>query len=339
MRLRARQERKKRSCGASCGLYTELVKNLLMAPLQDFEARLRDVLHSRVEFIELIGEDLVTAGGKRFRPALVYLATRALGMADPRDTDLAVAVELLHSATLLHDDLIDDADTRRGREAAYRRYGNAVSVLSGDFMLSKVLRILAGLPQCLTREFADTAARICEGEVLQFQIAAYGDYSHDNYIEIITAKTAVLLQTAARSPAMLVGAPQAQFDALSTFGLEFGLAFQMQDDLLDLASDAGTLGKPIGGDLREGKVTYPVLELLQGPHEQEVREIVERRASRDGDVERVRDLAVINGAFDATRDEIRRRTEKAVRALDVIAPSPARSAMVELALEAVHRVR
>ncbi|WP_045234084.1 polyprenyl synthetase family protein, partial [Deinococcus pimensis] len=162
-----------------------------MAPLQDFEKRLRAVLSSRVEFIGLIGDDLVTAGGKRFRPAVTLLASRALGLSDPRDVDLAVCVELLHSASLLHDDLIDDAETRRGKEAAYRRYGNAVSVLSGDFMLARMLGLLAGMPASLTREFSETAARICEGEVLQFQVAAYGDWSLENYLDVITGKTAV----------------------------------------------------------------------------------------------------------------------------------------------------
>ncbi|WP_041231036.1 polyprenyl synthetase family protein [Deinococcus peraridilitoris] len=310
-----------------------------MAPLQEFESRLRQVLHSRVEFIELIGDNLVAAGGKRSRPALVYLALRALGVEHPQEHDLAVAVELLHSASLLHDDLIDDADTRRGHETAYRKYGNVVSVMSGDFMLSRLLVLLSDMPQGLTREFGETAARICEGEVLQFQVAAYGDYSHQNYLDIIAGKTAVLLRTAARAPALLVGAPEAQFQALSEFGMEFGLAFQMQDDLLDLAADPNTLGKPIGGDLAEGKVTLPVLYLLQGPHGDEVRTIVERRAARPCDIERVRELALQEEAFERTRQEIRRRTLLAIQALRALPPSPARHALEEMAVGAADRVK
>lgn len=310
-----------------------------MALPAEFETRLREVLRSRVEFIELIGDDLVTAGGKRFRPAMVYLATRALGASDPRETDLAVAVELLHSASLLHDDLLDDADTRRGRETAYRRYGNIVSVMSGDFMLSKLLLLLAGMPPSLTREFGETAALICEGEVLQFQVASYGDYTRENYLDVITGKTAALLRTAARAPALLVGAPEEQLAALGTFGLEFGLAFQMRDDLLDLASDAATLGKPIGGDLREGKVTLPTLDLLGGPHAAEVRAILERRAARDGDVARVRELAQSSGAFDRARAEIEARSCAAIDALRVLPVSPARHALEELAAAAVERVK
>ena len=315
------------------------MKNSPAAPLEAFEARIREVLRSRVEFIELIGEDLVMAGGKRLRPAVTFLAARALGPEDPREVDLAVAVELLHSASLLHDDLIDDAASRRGQEAAYRRYGNIVSVMSGDFMLSKLLLLLADLPPSLTREFGETAAHICEGEVLQFQAAAYGEYTLDTYLNIITGKTAALLRTAARAPALLMGAPPEHYAALSAYGLEFGLAYQMQDDLLDLAADAETLGKPVGGDLREGKATLPTLYLLEGPHADEVRAVLERRAGRPGDVERVRALAQEQGAFEATRAEIRRRAELARAALRELPPSPARSALEELAETAAERVK
>lgn len=135
------------------------------AAMDALETRLRDLVRSRVDFIELIGEDLVSAGGKRFRPRLVFLAARALEPTppapDPREVNFAAAVELLHSATLLHDDLVDDAETRRGHEAAFRRYGNAVSVLSGDFLLSRVLKILAQFPPAFTDLVAETSMRIC----------------------------------------------------------------------------------------------------------------------------------------------------------------------------------
>ena len=313
-------------------------------PLNVFEDRLRQVLRSKVEFIELIGEDLAAAGGKRLRPSLVYLATRVLGGRDEQAHDLAVAIELLHSASLLHDDLLDNADTRRGRETAFRRFGNVVSVMSGDYMLSKLLVLLAGLPdpasvQTLTRAFGETAAAICEGEVLQFQVAAYGDYSHDNYLEIIRGKTGVLIELALSAPALLLGVPGEQRQALRTFGREYGLAFQMQDDLLDLAGDETTLGKPVGGDLHEGKATYPVLLLLAGPDGAEVQGILERRAAQDGDVQRVLALAEAQGAFAASRAEIDRRSRLAVQALSVLPASPAREALESLALLEIQRVK
>lgn len=311
-------------------------------PLSVFEERLRAVLRSPVEFIELIGEDLASAGGKRLRPSLVYLATRALGGHDDDAHDLAVAVELLHSASLLHDDLLDNADTRRGRETAFRRFGNVVSVMSGDYMLSKLLVLLSGLPaasQALTRAFGETASAICEGEVLQFQVAAYGDYSLEHYLQIIRGKTGVLLELAVTAPALLLNAGVEEQAALRSFGREYGLAFQMQDDLLDLASDEATLGKPVGGDVREGKATYPVLLLLAGPDGPEVREILERRAARDGDVARVQALAEAHGAFEAARAEIGRRSRLAVQALGVLPASPARERLEALAMLEVQRVR
>ncbi|GGJ23455.1 polyprenyl synthetase family protein [Deinococcus roseus] len=311
--------------------------SLIQPALQAFEERIREVLASKVEFIRLINGDLVGAGGKRFRPALVMLAARALGIQDLRELDLAVAVELLHSATLLHDDLIDDASTRRGMEAAFRKYGNAVSVLSGDFMLSRVLKILSAHPSSLTAEFAETSMRICEGEVLQFQVASYRDYSLDNYLEIITAKTAVLMATAVRAPALMIDAPEPILDAMTTYGLEYGRAFQIQDDLLDLTSDSGKLGKPIGGDLREGKATLPVLYLLESEHADEVREILARRAAEPGDVERVRTLAQQTGAIQKSRREITDRVHRAVAALQILPSSPARQALESLALAEAER--
>ncbi len=310
-------------------------------PLTTFEDRLREVLRSRVEFIELIGEDLASAGGKRLRPSLVYLAMRALGGQDAQAHDLAVAVELLHSASLLHDDLLDNADTRRGRETAFRRFGNVVSVMSGDYMLSKLLVLLSGMPQAagLTRAFGETAAAICEGEVLQFQVAAYGDYSLSNYLDIIRGKTGVLIELAVTAPALLLQAPPEHQAALRQFGREYGLAFQMQDDLLDLASDEATLGKPVGGDLHEGKATYPVLLLLDGPDGSEVRQILERRAADPGDVARVRALAEAQGAFAASRAEIERRSRLAVRALAALPASPARERLESLAMLETQRVK
>ena len=316
----------------------------LGVPDAAFEARMREVLTSDVEFISLIGEDLVTAGGKRVRPLVTLLAAQALG-AVPGTRGwadilrLSVCVELLHSASLLHDDLIDDSDTRRGRETAFRRFGNVVSVMSGDFMLARLLGVLAGLPgnPPLTRAFGQAASVICEGEVLQFQVASYADYSFGNYFKVIHGKTAALLELAAHAPALLLGCVPEQCAALRTYGAEYGLAFQMQDDLLDLLGEEERIGKPVGGDLREGKATYPTLLLLEGSHGREVREILERRAAEAGDVERVIALARQEGADLRTQAEIRRRAEVAIEALSVFSPSPARLALEALAQREIER--
>ncbi|HEX7022664.1 MAG TPA: polyprenyl synthetase family protein, partial [Trueperaceae bacterium] len=170
---------------------------LIDSELRHFETRLARELRSSVEFIEAIGEDLVGAGGKRFRPALTFIAGRLLKAEPEKSMCVALAVELLHSASLLHDDLIDDAETRRGNEAAFRRYGNVVSVMSGDYMLARVLGLLARLDSAaFSILMSETAACVCEAEVLQFQMATLESYSFENYYRIIEGKTAVLLAAA-----------------------------------------------------------------------------------------------------------------------------------------------
>lgn len=299
--------------------------------LPDFEARLRSALRSDVEFIQVIGEDLARAGGKRVRPLLSALAGTALGLGEDELTDLAVAVELLHSASLLHDDLIDDADTRRGQAAAFRRFGNVVSVMSGDYMLSRVLILLSRYPQALTRHFGEAASALCEGEVLQFQVAACGEYSLANYERIIYGKTAALTELAARAPALLRH-PEHEA-ALATFGREYGLAFQMRDDLLDLCGSEEALGKPVGSDLRDGKATLPLLLLPPGAWET-ARAVLERRAEESGDVAVVRELVREHSLVPSLRAVAAHR-DHAVAALESLPPGPAREGLRELALRSL----
>lgn len=308
----------------------------LQLPAQ-FEEILQETLRSEVEFIDLIGGELSAAGGKRLRPQLVLLAHSALGHRHNEDGGtalrLAVCVELLHTASLLHDDLIDAAETRRGQAAAWSRYGNVVSVMSGDFMLARLLCHLADLPRApqLVRAFGETAAAICEGEVLQFQTAAYGDYSEARYFSIIRGKTAVLTALATRSAALLTGASSAQAAALEEFGEKLGLAFQIRDDLLDLFGDEASLGKPAGGDLREGKATLPLLKLQNGPFWPELEAILTRRASSSGDTERVREICRTGGGKAAAEATLEALVDEATAALEALPPSAARSQLAEAA--------
>jgi octaprenyl-diphosphate synthase len=306
--------------------------------LARFEERLQAELRSDVAFIEAIGEDLAGAGGKRLRPTLAFLAADLVG-ADPEQAMVvALAVELLHSASLLHDDLIDDADTRRGGVAAFRRYGNVVSVMSGDFMLARVLGLLAqsGSP-AFTQLMSETAARICEGEVLQFQAATLETHDFATYRSVIEGKTAVLLAAALEGPAMLHGAPEDSRTALRRFGMAYGRAFQMQDDRLDLLGDPAVLGKPVGGDLREGKATYPVLALFDLGVE-EPRAILRRHAREPGDVERVVALVREHGTDRLAAEAIAAEARAAIAALEVFAPSPARAALEALAQRELERI-
>lgn len=313
--------------------------DLIAADLRRFEEQLPRELRSSVAFIEAIGDDLVSAGGKRLRPSLAFLCGKLLGAGSEQALQVALAVELLHSASLLHDDLIDDADTRRGSEAAFRRYGNVVSVMSGDFMLARVLGLLARSGSArLTELMAHTAAAICEGEVLQFQVASLQDYSFDNYRRVIEGKTATLIATACQGVGVVAGASEEQLVALGVYGMAYGRAFQMQDDYLDLLGEESTLGKPVGGDLREGKATYPVLLLLIEDENDEAHAILARRASRQDDVARMAQLVLEHSADRRTRAVITSEAEAALAALEAFPPSPARAALERLAQAEIERV-
>lgn len=314
------------------------VSELLKTDLADFETRLAEELRSPVDFIAAIGEDLAGAGGKRLRPSLAFLAGQLLGAGREQATQVALAVELLHSASLLHDDLIDDADTRRGADAAFRRYGNVVSVMSGDFMLARVLGILARTESpAFTQLMSETAARICEAEVLQFEMATLETYSFDNYFTIIDGKTAVLFTAALVGVALLTNAPEAERQALQDYGMHYGRAFQLQDDYLDLLGDAATLGKPVGGDLREGKATFAVLELLRADVT-EARTILRRHGTGADDTVRMVALARKHGADKRARAEIERSAQRALAALAVFGPSPAKTVLAGFAERELARV-
>lgn len=313
--------------------------DLIRPEIIAFEARLAQELRSSVAFIDAIAEDLVSAGGKRLRPSLAFLARHLLGTDAEAGMRVALAVELLHSASLLHDDLIDDADTRRGKEAAFRRYGNVVSVMAGDFMLAKVLSLLAEADaQAFTQLMSQTAARICEGEVLQFEMATLETYSFASYRQVIEGKTAVLFATALEGVALLGKAGEAERQALCEFGMAYGRAFQMRDDYLDLLGEEAALGKPLGGDLREGKATYPVLLLLEAGVE-EARSILRRHAQREGDIARMLELITEHGAAERSRAQIASEVTQAVAALEQFGDSPARRHLAELAQQELERLR
>lgn len=313
------------------------LSGLTEAEMAVFETRLREVLRSKIEFVQLIEQDLVEAGGKRVRPRLVFLAAGALGGV-PFATELALSTELLHSATLLHDDLVDDAETRRGQLAAFRKYGNAVSVLAGDYLLSRLLWLLGQMGRLeLVTMFAEAARQLSEAEVLQFQVAALADYSDENYQNIITGKTAALFQLCCEGAAVLADAEPEYRRALARFGLCYGQAFQMRDDYLDLMGTQERLGKPVGGDLREGKVTLITLRLLQR-HREAVEPVLARRAAQEGDIEQMRTLARDSGVAGQIVKSIQQAAESAVAALAPFPQTPYKAALEALALAETERI-
>jgi len=307
------------------------VQQLLARDLARFDQQLEAQLQSDPALLGDIGLELIQAGGKRLRPRLSLLTGRLLGAEEGHGQAVAMAVELLHTASLLHDDLIDESETRRGKVAAYRRFGNSISVMAGDYLLAKVLRVLAASGNHdFTLLMSDVATAICEAEIRQFQLTMAEDRSFQAYLSVIDGKTGVLISAALEGVAILAGAADEDRAALREFGMGYGRAFQLQDDYLDLMSDEASLGKPAGSDLAEGKATWPVL-LLLAKGNAEAASILNRRAEHAGDQERMAELLRQTGAAEATLKKIAEETGRAAAALDRFPDSPAKAALLELA--------
>ena len=227
------------------------------------DALIRARLASDVVLINQVAEYIVNAGGKRLRPMLLLLSARALGHGGADAHQLAAVVEFIHTATLLHDDVVDESDLRRGRRTANAVWGNAASVLVGDFLYSRSFQLMVELDRMeVMRILADTTNAIAEGEVLQLLHVRNPDTDEAAYLRVIERKTAVLFAAATRLGALLAGAAPAVCDAMHDYGLNLGYAFQIADDVLDYASDAETLGKNLGDDLAEGKATLPLIHAM-----------------------------------------------------------------------------
>jgi octaprenyl-diphosphate synthase len=239
------------------------VQALAAADMAAVDALVRGRLASDVVLINQISEHIVAAGGKRLRPMLTVLAARALGYGGADHHQLAAIVEFIHTSTLLHDDVVDESDLRRGRKTANALWGNAPSVLVGDFLYSRSFQLMVELDSMpVMRVLADTTNRIAEGEVLQLLHLGNPDTSEADYLRVIERKTAVLFAAATRLAAMLAGATPARQQALADYGLALGMAFQIADDVLDYTADAAALGKNLGDDLAEGKATLPLIHAM-----------------------------------------------------------------------------
>lgn len=296
-------------------------------------------LASRVPLVEKIGDYITSAGGKRLRPLLVLLAGNALGARGERINLLAATIEFLHTATLLHDDVVDKSGMRRGRSTANALWGNAPSVLVGDFLYARSFEMLVELGLLPVMQVLANATRvIAEGEVLQLSKIRDASTSEEIYMEVIRGKTAMLFEGAAHSAGLIAGASTEQIAALRTFGDALGVAFQLVDDLLDYRGDAATLGKNVGDDLAEGKPTLPLIVAMRdGSPEQAqlVRTAIQQGGSQD--LEGIRAAVEGAGALDYTARLARDYAARAIASLDVLQPSEFRDAMVELTEFAVAR--
>ena len=311
----------------------------MAAEMRQVDEVIRRRLTSDVALINQISHYIVSAGGKRIRPRLVLLFAQALGFDGTEQYELAATVEFIHTATLLHDDVVDESSMRRGRKTANALFGNAASVLVGDFLYSRAFQMMVSVNRLRVLEvLADATNVIAEGEVLQLMNMHDPDLAVADYLRVIRYKTAKLFEASARLGAVLPGAPIEIEEACASYGRSLGTAFQLVDDLLDYQGDPHELGKNIGDDLREGKPTLPLLVAMERGSAAD-RELI-RDAIRHGENERLADIITIvtrTGALEATRDAARAEAAKARAGLACLPPTAAREALLELCVRSVER--
>jgi octaprenyl-diphosphate synthase len=311
------------------------ILGLVADDLADIEAELEHHLNPHLDLVRQVAGHILFSGGKRLRPLLLVLAARMCDYRGSYDKTFSISLEYLHAATLLHDDLIDEAELRRGRPVAHSIWGNATTILVGDFLLARALSIAAGTGNIeIIKVVSGITENMSQGEI--HQLSRKGDLalSEKEYREVIWRKTAVLFEGACRSAALLAGAPQGTVEALSRYGANLGIAFQMADDLIDYISDTQILGKKTGADLREGKLTLPVIAALQaanGRDRRRMAEIIANPQFSGEDFEELKALLDHYGGLAYTRDRAREHVQLAKEALACFAPSETTGILNDLA--------
>lgn len=317
----------------------EQLYNLIRSDLEAVDAVIRQRLHSDVVLVRQVAEYIVQSGGKRLRPALVLLSAGALGYHGTHHHELSAVIEFIHTATLLHDDVVDASDLRRGRETANAMFGNSASVLVGDFLYSRAFQMMVAVNDMrIMRVLSDATNLIAEGEVLQLMNCHDANVDEASYLQVIRYKTAKLFEAATQLGAIIGGATVAIEQAMATYGIHLGTAFQLIDDVLDYSGDELETGKHLGDDLAEGKPTLPLIFVLQnGTAEQAacVRQAIEG-GGRDALPEV---LAAIRatGALEYAKQKAKAESERAALALKRLPPSQYKDSLLELALFAVAR--
>ena len=318
----------------------QAVADPMEAAMRQVDAVIRQRLASRVVLIDQISHYIVNAGGKRIRPRLLLLFADAFSFTGTERFELAAVVEFIHTATLLHDDVVDESSMRRGRATSNAVFGNAASVLVGDFLYSRAFQMMVSCNRMRVLEvLAEATNVIAEGEVLQLMNMHDADLAVDEYLRVIRYKTAKLFEASARLGAVLGNADTQTEEACAAFGRSLGTAFQLVDDLLDYEGSTEALGKNVGDDLREGKPTLPLLVAMERSTPAE-RDLI-RHAIEHGEIERlaeVLDIVRRSGALDATRDAAQAEANRARECLRVLPEGQAREALLELCARSVHRV-
>jgi octaprenyl-diphosphate synthase len=315
-----------------------IVERILFPVIQELaevEERLFREIGGNVELIGEITRYVLKSGGKRIRPALLLLSAKLCGYRDgSRNITLATVAEYMHAATLIHDDIIDGAAKRRGLPSANSIWGPQVSVLAGDFLYARSLQMLvADGDLAVMQAFADATVRMTEGEVREVQMAGNLDLTYDEYLEIIISKTAALISAACRAGALIARAEAAEVAALTQFGLNLGIGFQLVDDALDFVAKEDRLGKPVGNDFREGKVTFPVFHVLRAgstADRSRIEELAAKETIGESDLAEVKEMMERHGTVAATMEQVCAYLEKAKEALAIFPDSAAKRSLVLL---------
>ncbi|WP_417595130.1 polyprenyl synthetase family protein [Parasphingorhabdus sp.] len=319
----------------------EPIMSLVASDMNQVNSVILDRMQSEIPLIPELAGHLIAGGGKRMRPMLTLAAAKLIGYSGDRHFKLAAAVEFIHTATLLHDDVVDGSDLRRGKAAANLIFGNPATVLVGDFLFSRAFELMVedGSLKVL-KILSSASAVIAEGEVNQLTAQRKIDTSEDRYLDIIGAKTAALFAAASRISAVVAECDEEIELALDSYGRNLGIAFQLVDDAIDYSSDSETMGKDAGDDFREGKVTLPVILAYSRGSEEERKfwkDAIIGHKSSDDDLMRATNLLRTTGAIDDTMSRARHYGQRAIDALGIFASGKARDAMTEAVEFAISR--
>ncbi|MDP0266875.1 octaprenyl diphosphate synthase [Glaesserella parasuis] len=321
-------------------LSLEQILTLVKADMQAVDQAILTQLNSDVVLINQLGHYIISGGGKRIRPLIAVLAANTVGYKGQEHITCAAFVEFIHTATLLHDDVVDESDMRRGRETANARFGNAASVLVGDFIYTRAFQMMASLRSLdVLQVMSDATNVIAEGEVQQLMNVNDPETTEANYMQVIYSKTARLFEAASQCSAIVSGADQATVIAMRDYGRYLGTAFQLVDDILDYSANAEQLGKNIGDDLAEGKPTLPLLHAMRSGNRQQaalIREAIEQGGKREA-LDEILAIMAEHKSLDYTMERAKQEAQKAVDAIAILPESEYKQALISLAYLSVDR--
>jgi len=316
-----------------------LIQSSITEDMRAVDAVIRKSLHSEVVLINQVADYIINSGGKRLRPALVLLSAGVFGKIETRHHELAAVVEFIHTATLLHDDVVDESALRRGRATANTLFGNAASVLVGDFVYSRAFQMMVGVQNMRVMDIlAEATNIIAEGEVLQLLNINDADISDDDYLRVIHYKTAKLFEAATRLGAVICQASTEDENAMAEYGMRLGTAFQLIDDVLDLSGNSEDIGKNLGDDIAEGKPTLPLLYAMRhgdAKQSQLIRHAIEQGVLEDFSA--IIQAVEETGALDYVRNIAKQEAELACKAIQHLPSTPQHQALIQLAEFSVSR--